>query len=538
MKKLLSFVAALLAVVALNAQTYILQESFDAGSLPSGWTTLDQDGDGYTWDAESPVNNGFTPYAGAGCISSASYINNLGALTPDNWLITPALSIPAGQSTVISWWVAGQDPSYCQEHYEVLVSTSGTAASDFNSTPIYEETVATGRDDYQNRIVDLSAYAGQTIHIAFVHNETTDMFWLNLDEVSVYSVSGATIMVGSTALDFGSVVTGREAVLSTSVSGIGLNAAISVSTAAPYSVSSNGTSFGTTASIPATGGTLYVKFAPTSVGAANGTVTLTSGDANATIALSGSGFECSVITTFPYNCTFAEDDATLTCWEIIDVNGDANVEGEDQGTWNFTGSGWSSDNDGVAQYFYSQANAADDWLISPEFRGVGLSASFDYLVRDATYPEEFSVYVIAPGQTYTNATEVISAQSYTNTEFEQHTIDLSAYDNQNIRIAIHATSDANMYGIVIDNFVINGATDITEIDSPSLSIYPNPATTILNVEAEGFSTIEMVNVLGQVVYSANATSNMQINVSNLDNGVYFVRLNGANGTATQKFIKK
>ena len=60
----------------------------------------------------------------------------------------------------------------------------------------------------------------------------------------------------------------------------------------------------------------------------------------------------------------------------------------------------------------------------------------------------------------------------------------------------------------------------------------------LNVEAEGFSTIEMVNVLGQVVYSANATSNMQINVSNLDNGVYFVRLNGANGTTTQKFIKK
>ena len=538
MKKVLLFVAAIFAVVALNAQTYLLQESFDAGSLPTGWITLDQDGDGYTWDAESPVNNGFTPYAGAGCISSASYVNNVGALTPDNWLITPALNIPTGESTVISWWVAGQDPSYCAEHYEVLVSTSGTAASDFNTTPIYEETVATGRDDYQNRIVDLSAYAGQTIYIAFVHNETTDMFWLNLDEVSVYSVSGATIMVGSTALDFGDVVTGREAVLSTSVSGIGLNAAISVSTTAPFAVSADGNSFGTSASIPAAGGTLYVRFSPTAAGAANGTVTLTSGTVNATIALSGNGFECSTITTFPYSCTFAEDDATLSCWEIIDANGDANVEGEDQGTWNFTGSGWSSDNDGVAQYFYSGSNAADDWLISPEFSGVELSASFDYLVRSSTYPEEFSVYVIAPGQTYTNATEVISAQSYTNTEFEQHTIDLSAYDNQNIRIAIHATSDANMYGIVIDNFVINGATDITENNSTSFSIFPNPATTILNVEAEGYNTIEIVNLLGQTVYTANATSNMQINVSNLNNGVYFVRMNGENGTATQKFIKK
>lgn len=538
MKKVLLFVAAIFAVVALNAQTYLLQESFDAGSLPTGWITLDQDGDGYTWDAESPVSNGFAPYAGAGCISSASYVNNVGALTPDNWLITPALNIPTGESTVISWWVAGQDPNFCAEHYEVLVSTSGTAASDFNTTPIYEETVATGRDDYQNRIVDLSAYAGQTIYIAFVHNETTDMFWLNLDEVSVYSISGATIMVGSTALDFGNVVTGREAVLSTSVTGVGLNAAVSVSTTAPYSVSSDGTTFGTTASIPATGGTLYVKFAPTAVGAANGTVTLTSDDANTTIALSGNGFECTAITTFPYTCTFAEDDATLSCWEIIDVNGDANVEGEDQGTWNFTGSGWSSDNDGVAQYFYSEANAADDWLISPEFLGTGLSASFDYLVRGSSYPEEFSVYVIAPGQTYTNATEVIPAQNYTNTDFVQHTIDLSAYDNQNIRIAIHATSDANMYGIVIDNFVVSATTDIAENINNAISIYPNPATSILNVNANGYNEVQIINMLGQVVYNTTMNDNAQINVRNLNDGVYFVRLNGANGTTTQKFIKK
>lgn len=364
------------------------------------------------------------------------------------------------------------------------------------------------------------------------------MFWLDLDDVEVYNVSGSAILVGATTLDFGSVVTGREAVLSTSVTGVGLNAAVSVSTTAPYSVSSDGTTFGTTASIPAAGGTLYVKFAPTTVGAANGTVTLTSDDANTTIALSGNGFECTAITTFPYTCTFAEDDATLSYWEIIDVNGDANVEGEDQGTWNFTGPGWSSGNDGVAQYFYSEANAADDWLISPEFLGTGLSASFDYLVRGSSYPEEFSVYVIAPGQTYTNATEVIPAQSYTNTDFEQHTIDLSAYDNQNIRIAIHATSEANMYGIVIDNFVVSATTDIAENINNAISIYPNPATSILNVNANGYNEVQIINMLGQVVYNTTMNDNAQINVRNLNDGVYFVRLNGANGTTTQKFIKK
>ena len=85
---------------------------------------------------------------------------------------------------------------------------------------------------------------------------------------------------------------------------------------------------------------------------------------------------------------------------------------------------------------------------------------------------------------------------------------------------------------------ITNNTSVSENGANSFSIFPNPATTVLNVNAEGFSTIEIVNLLGQTVYTANTTSNMQINVSELNNGVYFVRMNGENGTATQKFIKK
>lgn len=83
-----------------------------------------------------------------------------------------------------------------------------------------------------------------------------------------------------------------------------------------------------------------------------------------------------------------------------------------------------------------------------------------------------------------------------------------------------------------------GPTAIAENAAANVNIFPNPATTVLNVEAAGYANIQIVNVLGQVVYSASVVDNMQVNVSNLDNGVYFVRLNGENGTATQKFIKK
>ena len=80
--------------------------------------------------------------------------------------------------------------------------------------------------------------------------------------------------------------------------------------------------------------------------------------------------------------------------------------------------------------------------------------------------------------------------------------------------------------------------DIDENESSLVSIYPSPASTALNVHAENFSNVQIINSFGQIVYSANITDNdFQINVSNLSNGVYFIRLNGES-TVTRKFIKR
>ena len=129
-------------------------------------------------------------------------------------------------------------------------------------------------------------------------------------------------------------------------------------------------------------------------------------------------------------------------------------------------------------------------------------------------------------------------------EFENWEITSAAVDITSLIGETNVKLMFNYYGMYgaemwIDNIRIDEShVGIEEETMNTVSIYPNPATTVLNVEAVGYNTIEIVNLLGQTVYAANATSNMQINVSNLNSGVYFVRLNGANGTTTQKFIKK
>jgi len=171
------------ACVEYTVKLVLLQEGFDNDSLPEGWLAVDNDGDGYTWDAHTPRCI-YTKHAGAGCISSASFINNQGALTPDNWLITPAIAIPDNGNARLSWWATAQDLRYVAEHYELYISTQTSAIADFDTIPVFEDTLSSARD-YSQHVLDLSAYAGQVVYIAFVHNKCNDQYWLNLDDILV-----------------------------------------------------------------------------------------------------------------------------------------------------------------------------------------------------------------------------------------------------------------------------------------------------------------------------------------------------------------
>ena len=442
MKKLLLFVAILFAVLAGNAQIYLFQESFEASGIPDGWVALDEDGDGYNWyvlygQGDDPEAMAHT---GIGHATSASYQS--AALTPDNWLITKGIEIPAdANQPTLSWWAKGQDPKWAAEHYAVYISTTGQTAADF-TTVVYEGE-PTG--EYVEETVDLSDYAGQTIYVAFRHYDITDMFRLNIDDIAVYFTPTEPVLLASpTTIDFSYVLVNQTATQTANVIVYDLTDDITISTESPFALSLDGTDYATSVSMPAEGGTLYVQFAPTSTDASEGTVTLTSGELNATITLAGSGFECGTITTFPYNTSFETSDVTVGCWQIVDANGDADEDG--YGTWSF-----ESD---MAIYLYS-SEEGDDWLISPEIRGTNLSASFYYGVYSSSYPETFSVYVIPEGETYENAVEVVAPMTVNNSQYwEELSIDLSAYDDQTIRVAIRATSE-NQWALFISNFTVD-----------------------------------------------------------------------------------
>jgi hypothetical protein len=71
----------------------------------------------------------------------------------------------------------------------------------------------------------------------------------------------------------------------------------------------------------------------------------------------------------------------------------------------------------------------------------------------------------------------------------------------------------------------------------SISIYPNPATNELNIEATTTSKIEIMNLAGLVIINIAAKEkNTTIDISTLAQGIYFVKLSSENGVAVKKFI--
>ncbi|MDO8896485.1 MAG: choice-of-anchor J domain-containing protein, partial [Bacteroidales bacterium] len=154
-------------------------EGFEAGVLPTGWVTYDVDGDGYIWNNSAIEFSVFDAHTGLYCMTSASYRNDVGALTPNNWLVTPPIAVTA--TSELKFWVDAQDPSWSQEQYYVKVSTTGNAVANFTTT-LHS---AISPANWTEVVLNLGAYAGQTIDIAFQHANVTDMFFIKIDDVTV-----------------------------------------------------------------------------------------------------------------------------------------------------------------------------------------------------------------------------------------------------------------------------------------------------------------------------------------------------------------
>ena len=165
---------------------------FETEDDVAAWTMVDSDNDGYIWSwnhnitswyaADSQPEYDTFAHQGTGCIVSASYINTVGALTPDNWAVSPAIDLSnASDDVAVSFYAKGVDSKYCEEIFTIYAGTTPDVA---DMVAISGDFTATG--SWKKYSASLAAYAGeQTVYVAIRHHDVTDQFILDLDDVEI-----------------------------------------------------------------------------------------------------------------------------------------------------------------------------------------------------------------------------------------------------------------------------------------------------------------------------------------------------------------
>ena len=168
-----------------------IDEGFEANFPPDGWLTVDNDGDlgaEPTWGNWTAYE--YSPHSGTFAAASASWSPETQVpLTPDNWMISPAIAI--GSNSELHFWAACQDPDWASDHYSVKLSTSGTDLGDFTTT-LFDETLE--NDVWHEVVLDLSGFDGETVHLAWQHHECTDWFVMKIDDISVINAESREVL--------------------------------------------------------------------------------------------------------------------------------------------------------------------------------------------------------------------------------------------------------------------------------------------------------------------------------------------------------
>ncbi|MCD4789342.1 MAG: choice-of-anchor J domain-containing protein, partial [Bacteroidales bacterium] len=203
--------------------------------------------------------------------------------------------------------------------------------------------------------------------------------------------------------------------------------------------------------------------------------------------------------------------------------------------------------------YEGQAYENDDWLISPamNFENYFNERIVFWNAKDYTGPDldfKISTDYDGGGDPYSANWNTlafnISPGSFEWTE--SGVISLSDYDGSLVYVAFQFTSTNSTSATwEIDDIIIEGEKEAGIHDPLDLSqlirIYPNPSTGLLNIENSGeiFNQVKILSIAGRVVNEFELQGlNTKLDLSHLDNGIYFVMFIDTNSgqTITQKLI--
>ena len=418
-----------------------------------GWKTIDADGDTYNWTI-SPIGPGYGHNGSDGAVFSYSYSNYSGPLTPDNYLVSPKLTITAN-CRFFSFYACALDEAYPADHFGVAVSTTGMAPANFTMlqdwTMTSKSSVKTDnreangsrQGNWHEYIVDLGNYVGQDVYVAIRHYNSADNFCLVVDDILVGPQGKDPLTNCSIALDGVTVaqnIAGTQFIHNTE--GFANNSTHTTTVTATYQSG---------ATLQKTTEWTY-RASDSFQGSPTGLQTTSNGSSvnlSWTLPMMQSSYS---VDDLSYD--FA--DSTLSDLTLIDANHDGfNFRVYPFGGY---GSGYCLKSDSWMTGNIGSLNP-DNFIVLPRLVA-SENTVISFMARDADMPgiapdpEHFGVAVSTSGNT--NASDFTMVQEWNSTgTYTEYTADLSAYAGQQIYVALrHFNTTGDTYYLYVDNIEI------------------------------------------------------------------------------------
>ncbi len=524
-----------------SAKADYMTQNFDGTWLSGSWTqTILLTAK--TWQQNNPSATPFTT-VDPSSLYSAICPYSLPTELQNEYLKTPNITGTSGAiSLFLKFWagysynwlpVGGQGNPGAT--LRCLISTnSGTSWTtlwDANNTPLF---TAWG---WHQILVDISAYKTAPFMLAWqVTGADGDL--MALDNVAVYEPPSNDIGISAitSPMTTCNLLSSSEPIVVT-ISNYGyspisnFNVSYKVNNNTPVTANYTGTiNSGQTATYTFSG----ANAANLSVG---GTYTIKAYSSLSGDVLASNDTSTSVIKVGAANVPFSmgfETTEDISGWTLNDANLDTYYWGlYSSGTYAHTGTQYIS-------YPYNMSSAADDWFwtkCTNYIAGTNYVLKFWYAQELSSYVESLRVKIGSSNSIAAMTTQLVNLPSISNTSYIQSITNFTVPTSGVYYIGFQCYSAADQGDLNIDDISVDIYVDVNEnSEAAKYNVFPNPANNLISVNApEHIKQITIVNTLGAVVQNETVNSNsVALNTSSLQNGLYFIQIETANGIVTKK----
>ncbi|SDG12759.1 T9SS-dependent choice-of-anchor J family protein [Epilithonimonas hungarica] len=514
-KKIISLLALSL-VVNINAQV------FNAGFENNNGTPLSQfktiNADGLTvpeWAQVQDFNEKawiqfYDGYDNKIAFSTSYYVPEGQA---NDWLITPAITIPNTGTPTLYWKGKSYDFEYT-DSYAVKISETNDNMESFSTLTQID---AEQPFDYASHSLDLSDYKGKTIYLAFVNN-TNSGTYLALDDLYI-SQSANCVMPLLDGFSVSDLKPNSVKIDWSSTSGI--NNYDTGITTFDTTVSSKGITSSTTKNFDnLQSGKRYQFF-------------LKNADC-------GSGWagpkSVWTPTELPYSYDFEK---------TVENYGEYDSDGWTSTTWLMGENGAVAQNGSGYAYNNTSTSAAgkNDWIFSyPIYlkNGETVTAKYYTSIGNESADPAILKVAVASAPDKNNIIENLSIHTVSQQTYSEHTVTYTATADQVYYIGFGNTTEkvTTTTALRLDNVSFTKSNlAVTDVNQNNIKTYPNPVVDFLNIKTDDtIKSVEIYAIDGKLIKKVEGNNN-KVDFRNYQKGSYLVKIETNESVTSQKVIK-